>query len=238
MITNVLTTTPPVSDMKVTDQIHARLDERGIVPGEHLVDAGYIDAGHILNAAADHGITLIGPLRSDTNVQKTSDQGFDNSRFSIDWDNKQVICPNGQSSVTWHPANSHRGTPVTRVRFAPRHCNPCPVKQHCTDSVNGRSLTLRPRAEHEILIRNRAEQQESGWRQCYQQRCGIEGTMSQAVNRYEARRSRYRGTAKTALQHLLTATAINLARLDGWITGVPLAATRASPFMAIRLAVQ
>ncbi|WP_242676422.1 transposase [Streptosporangium minutum] len=41
-----------------------------------------------------------------------------------------------------------------------------------------------------------------------------------------------RGTAKTHLQHLLTAAAMNLPRIDAWLMGVPLAPTRTSHFAA------
>ncbi|MGV9773336.1 transposase [Streptosporangium sp. NPDC003464] len=67
----------------------------------------------------------------------------------------------------------------------------------------------------------------------YQARQGIEGTVSQAVNGFRVRRSRYHGTAKTHLQHLLTAAAMNLTRIDAWLTGVPLAPTRTSHFAAL-----
>ncbi|WP_181801566.1 hypothetical protein [Streptomyces shenzhenensis] len=47
------------------------------------------------------------------------------------------------------------------------------------------------------------------------------------------RRSRYRGLDKTRLQHHFTGAAVNLARLDAWLTGRPLARTRISPFAAL-----
>jgi hypothetical protein len=40
--------------------------------------------------------------------------------------------------------------------------------------------------------------------------------------------------AKTHLQHVLTAAAINLARLDAWYTGKKRAHTRVSHFAALR----
>lgn len=42
------------------------------------------------------------------------------------------------------------------------------------------------------------------------------------------------GLAKTRLQHHFTGAVTNLARLDAWLTGRPLARTRVSPFAAIR----
>ncbi|WP_202972013.1 hypothetical protein [Moorena producens] len=41
------------------------------------------------------------------------------------------------------------------------------------------------------------------------------------------------GLAKTHLQHVMTATAINLKRLFAWVQGIPLAGTRISSFAAL-----
>jgi transposase len=47
------------------------------------------------------------------------------------------------------------------------------------------------------------------------------------------RRARYRGLPKTHLQHVLTALATNLLRLDAWLQGVPFAKRRSSRFAAL-----
>ncbi|BAJ29096.1 hypothetical protein KSE_32865 [Kitasatospora setae KM-6054] len=101
-------------------------------------------------------------------------------------------------------------------------------------ATTGCNLTLRPRPEHDILRRTRIEQATDHWRRRYGHRASVEGTVSQAVQAFELRRSRYRGLAKTQLQHHLTGAAINLTRLDAWLTGRPLARTRVSPFAALR----
>jgi len=49
----------------------------------------------------------------------------------------------------------------------------------------------------------------------------------------DLRQARYRGLAKTHLQHVVTATAINLYRLDDWWTETPRAHTRQSTFAAL-----
>ena len=54
-------------------------------------------------------------------------------------------------------------------------------------------------------------------------RCGVEGTIHQSVTATGARRTRYAGLRKNALAHVLTATAINLIRIDAWWSGQPLA---------------
>lgn len=99
---------------------------------------------------------------------------------------------------------------------------------------DGTLATLRERAAHDAMKRNRADQKTPEWWDVYQHRQGIEATVSQGVRAFGLRRSRYRSHPKTRLQHLFTATAMNLARLDAWITGTPRAGTRVSRFERLR----
>ena len=50
-------------------------------------------------------------------------------------------------------------------------------------------------------------------------RCGVESLISQASRLSDLHQARYRGLAKTHLQHVLTALALNLVRVDAWLTG-------------------
>jgi hypothetical protein len=61
VITDVQTTGATADDGEMTPAIHQHLGNRRLAPGEHVTDARYISAGHILTARADHGITLPGP---------------------------------------------------------------------------------------------------------------------------------------------------------------------------------
>ncbi|MFD4787018.1 transposase [Streptomyces sp. NPDC058459] len=120
-----------------------------------------------------------------------------------------------------------------RVQFSKTDCGPCPVKDSCTRGPR-RKPTLQDRAIHEVLHQRRAEQKTDAWKERYKTRAGVEGTISRAVNRCGLRGSRYRGLAKTSLQHQLAGAAINLARIDAHLTGVPRARTRTSHFAALR----
>jgi transposase len=93
---------------------------------------------------------------------------------------------------------------------------------------NPRKLTLRPRAEHEAIQAARLAQGTPEWRLTYNRRAGIEGTISQGVRVAGLRRSRYRGHAKTHLQHVATACAINLQRITDALLGRAPARTRTS----------
>ncbi|MCP5099864.1 MAG: transposase [Chloroflexi bacterium] len=47
----------------------------------------------------------------------------------------------------------------------------------------------------------------------YKKRAGVEGTMSEGTRTFGLRRARYIGLAKTRLQNVTTATAMNLSEL-------------------------
>ena len=64
----------------------------------------------------------------------------------------------------------------------------------------------------------------------YANRSGVEGTISQGVRTCRVRRTRYRALAKTHLDHVLTATALNCLRLSAWLAGEPKATTQISRF--------
>jgi len=103
-----------------------------------------------------------------------------------------------------------------------------------THSNTARRLTLQPEAKYNALRQRRQLQETSEFKQLYQQRAGVEGTLSQGVRRSDLRQSRYSGLAKTHLQHILIATVLNLVRLGAWLFGIPLARTRYSRFMELK----
>jgi transposase len=70
----------------------------------------------------------------------------------------------------------------------------------------------------------------AGDRPLYALRQGIEGTLSQAVRGFGLRCARYRGLAKTHLQHVATAAALDPDRVAAWLQGRPLAPARISRF--------
>nr|WP_184875981.1 IS1182 family transposase [Sphaerisporangium siamense] len=232
LITNVATTPSPGSDFDATALVHEGLSRRGLAPDVHLVDTGYVTTRGVIAAKRDHNVELVGPMMPDASWQTRSKSGYPAHSFAIDWDNRQVTCPSGKTSIRW-AIEPDRDKIEIRVEFSRRDCGTCPVKAECTRGTR-RRLTLRPQAEHEVLHRARVEQQTDQWKNRYQARQGIEGTIAQGVKAFGLRRTRYRGIAKTHLQHVLIAAAMNLARLDAWLTGTPLAPSRTSHFAVLR----
>jgi transposase len=204
-----------------------------LLPAEHLLDAGYVDAGQIVTSQDQHGIEIVGPVLADTSWQARGGQGFDVACFTIDWDHQTVTCPCGQVSRTWAEQHDAYGNPKIYVRFARADCLACPSRTFCTQgTINPRTLGLRARAEHDVLQRLRHPQTSPAFQQRYAARAGIEGTLSQGTRTMGLRRTRYIGLAKTRLQHVITAAAINLKRIVDWLTEVPQATTRTSAFAA------
>lgn len=241
LITNVETTDATVDDVEMIAAIHEQLAGRRLTPGEHAVDAGYVSAGHILAARDDHGITLLGPVGADTTQAPRDGQEplLAQAAFRVDWDARQVTCPQGAVSISWSDQRKPSGIPVARVHFALADCDPCPLRSRCTKAAHGRwgrSLTLLSREQHELLARQRAEQQTPEWKARYNIRAGVEGTISQAVRVTRLRRTPYHGQDKTHLASVLSATAINLIRADAWLNGTPLGTTRVSHLARLDLA--
>ncbi|MFE9883080.1 transposase, partial [Streptomyces sp. NPDC005784] len=231
IVVHVATTIAPVQDGQLTGQIHDDLAQTALTPAEHVVDAAYITPAHVQRAQQVHGITLLGPIVADHSRQAKSGKGFGKSAFTINWGNQQATCPQGNLSREWRPLRIS-GHDYIQVKFDKATCRACPVRTQCTDAVSGpRSLALLPTRElHEIQQSNRLDQQTGNWQRRYAIRAGIEATLSQTVRSNGLRRTRYRGLAKTHVQHILTAMACNLTRTADWIAETPRGRTRSSRF--------
>jgi transposase len=94
-------------------------------------------------------------------------------------------------------------------------------------------MTLKPQGERQALQALRPHQNTAVWKATYAKRAGVEGTLSQGVRAFGLRPCRYVGLAKTRLQHLATAAAINIDRLAAWLDGRSYSTTRTSRFAAL-----
>lgn len=234
LLTHVETTAAPATDVEQLTAVHQGLAERDLRPREHLVDAGYVRGPNLVASRHDHQIDLLGPIYEDHQWQAKAKNGFDVAHFQVDWDAARVTCPRGKASVRWCEMETARGRAMVHIAFSPADCTPCPARALCTRAKTGaRSLTLQPRAEHEAIQAARQRQQTAEFAAQYASRAGIEGTLSQGIRAFGLRQARYRGLAKTHLQHVATATAVNLVRLTDWLNQMPRATTRCSRFAAL-----
>ncbi len=236
LIVNVETTEATVPDNQMTEAIHAHLDQRHLLPGEHLVDSGYPSAELLVSSRADYGIALVTPMLADTSPQARAGAGYDRTAFAIDFDAQQATCPQGHPSSSWSPA-AQRGTATIVITFPKAACKPCPVRDQCTTSAAGRrQLTVHPRDVHQAQLAARTAQDTQDFQARYALRAGVEGTIHQGVAVTGIRRARYRGLAKTRLEHASAAVALNLIRLHAFWNEHPLDRTRTSHLARLELA--
>ncbi|HRF61628.1 MAG TPA: IS1182 family transposase [Candidatus Competibacter sp.] len=239
LITNVETTPATTNDVGVTDTIHAHLAARHLLPREHLLDTGYV-AADVLVTSRRRAVDVVGPALGDNSWQARQPDGLDMSCFAIDWEARHVTCPGGKRSVRWTPGHDKQGAgqDLVAVQFDPDDCRGCPLRPRCTQAKTGpRTLRLRPREQHEALQTARRRQLTEAFKQLYAVRAGIEGALSQGVRAFGLRAARYQGQAKTYLQHLLVAVAMNIVRVAAWAEGIPRAQTRQSSFARLVAAV-
>ncbi len=230
LITQVATVPAPTADVAMTDVIQADLADRDLLPAEHLLDAGYVSAEHLVTSATKHQIELVGPVLLDTSWQAAAAEGFDSSCFTIDWEARTVTCPAGKVSRSWSEARRD-DYPFYQVKFSKTDCRACSVRDRCTRCAKGpRQLALRPREEHEAVQAARQHQTTEEFAGRYRRRAGIEGTLAQGLQGCGLRQARYRTLPKVHLEHVATAVAISLQRLDDWWTETPRAPTRVSRF--------
>jgi transposase len=155
----------------------------------------------------------------------------------VDWEAQRVTCPEGKVSSSWSPQVEPTGAASIAVKFRVQDCGGCAARALCTRSKQtARALKLHPREEHEALQAARARLETEEGKRLYRRRAGVEGTLSQGVRAFGLRRCRYIGLAKTHLQHVITAGAMNLARVTAWFAGVPPEETRTSRFARLRMA--
>ncbi len=233
LIVHAEATQANVHEAMRTEGIHDALAARGLAPSEHPACAAYVSGDHIVAARERHGIELVGPPRPDLSWQAREEGAFRVTDFTVDWERRQMRCPEGRISTQWGQyTRGASGQRFIRVGFNPTECRPCPSRRRCTRGP-GRQLGLLPRLEHEAVAAARARLTTEAGRKLYGQRRGVEGTISQGVRAFGLRRARYRGLAKAGLQSVVTAAAIDLDRLAAWLAQRPLAPTRTSRFAAL-----
>src|SRR6266478_5138090 len=234
LLTHVHTTPATVHEAQCTTPIQQALIEKKVPPREHLVDAAYISAELLVDSRDEQGITLRGPTRPSQGWQMQVAGAYTIEQFTVDWERQQVGCPQGKWATSWHERVEPDGSPSIIAAFSRHDCQACPARPVCTQAQQqGRQVRLQPRDQYEALTAARAWYASEEGSERYKQRAGVEGTLSQGVRAFGLRRTRYWGVAKTHLQHVATAAAINIDRIVAWLDERPRAMTRISRFAAL-----
>ena len=230
LIVEVTPTSATMADGDIVEDLHSRLAAQQVLPDQHLMDMGYVDAEVLAQSQTRYQLDIVGPVMPDTSWASKEAGRFDHRQFRIDWQAHSAICPAGHTSRDWGHIPDRHGKPSLRVRFPLRLCRACPLHEQCTP-VAAKVLILRPdEASYTALVAARERETTPEFRKLYAKRAGIEGTIAQAVRTYEMRRARYLGSKKLKLQAFFTACAMNVLRAVEWVKEAKHAATPVSRF--------
>jgi transposase len=198
LLTHVHTTAATVHEAQCTTPIQQALMDKELPPREHFVDAAYVSAELLVHSRDEQGITLRGPTRPSQGWQRQVAGAYTIEQFTVDWERQQVCCPQGKWAASWHERVEQDGSPYIVAAFRRQDCQACLARPLCTQAQQqGRQLRLPPQDQYEALTAARAWYASEEGIERYQQRAGVEGTLSQGVRAFGLRRTRYRGLPKT-----------------------------------------
>lgn len=137
LIDEVIATAANTSDRQAASDLLADQVDAEDKP-EVFGDSAYAD-GATRHTLGTQGFTVtakVPPVRNSTGL-------FTKEQFEVDTEPNTVTCPAGQT-VTINPARDGGGRASFKI-----HCRTCPMRQACTKSRSGRSISIHP---HEGLL--------------------------------------------------------------------------------------
>jgi len=206
-ITAMATQTAVGSDEAGMEQVFAEQKAMGFEkPKELYVDAAYISA-KALEEASREARELVGPAVP----ARQPSQGKGIEAFKIDIDKERAICPAGQTNTQLSKIKERaRGLLEYRYEWSWK-CRRCTMREDCLPASQTHR-TIRVNSHFMSLQARRALMKTRRYRRKMRKRVGIEGTISEIVRGYGARRARYRGLAKMRLQNYFIGAACNVNR--------------------------
>ena len=185
------------------------VDVIGEAPETVFSDAGYINAP-ALERAEDAGYELCGPAAAPPH----SGTRFGSDSFAVDIPNRTAVCPNGKTNCECDRiAESGRQAVYFYFAWSRSDCEACPLADKCLSKrKSDPRRTLQVGEKHMIVQTRRHLCHSPEYQRRMRRRNGIEGTQSECVRGYGARRCRYRGLARTSLQMQFVGAACNLRR--------------------------
>jgi hypothetical protein len=117
-----------VADTSVTETIAADLRAQQATLHELQIDRAYLSSSLVREREADlHVYCKAWPVRNGSRIPKTE--------FQLDWERSLLRCPN-QQEMPFVPGGV--------VQFPAEICQACPLRERCTTSRNGRSVSIHP----------------------------------------------------------------------------------------------
>jgi hypothetical protein len=142
--------------------------------------------------------------------QTSSANRFGPEDFEVSQDGSHVTCPAGRQSKYCQRDEAKHGT---SYRFDKAVCEQCPLFGQCIGKPqkHGRTVRINEYAREYARVRERAQTPE--YAAVKQEHPAVERRLGHLMNRYGARRARYRGLARVKSQQLMGAITHNVDRL-------------------------
>jgi Transposase DDE domain/Transposase domain (DUF772) len=171
-------------------------------PVEVYGDASYGTAEillHLEAAGAIANVKVQAPVAHDGHFSKDA--------FAIDLDKGTVTCPAGRL------VQIRRREDGSGLASFGINCRTCPKVKSCTDSKEGRNISINK--DESVLQRGRERQKSANWRRNYKAtRPKVERKLAHLMRRrHGGRRARMRGRERVAQDFLMLCAAVNLQRL-------------------------
>ncbi|NES23749.1 MAG: transposase, partial [Symploca sp. SIO3E6] len=128
----------------------------------------------------------------------TNGNKFSKTAFVLDWDSGTIRCPN-QVSLPF--------TEGRKVQFPAATCTSCPLRERCTSSPKGRSISIHP--EEKFIAELRQRQLTTAGRAKLRERVAVEHSLSH-IGRWQGDKARYIGVRKNLFDLRRTAVVHNL----------------------------
>jgi len=179
-------------EASVAGDITADLEAAGWQLAELHIDRAYLSSALV----RDRGPGLAVFCKA-WRVRNTGGR-FPKDQFTLDFDDGQLTCPAGVS-MPFEPGRT--------VRFPKGTCAACPLRQRCTASSAGRSVSIHP--DEALLAELRQRQQTPEGREELRERVQVEHALAH-IGHWQGRRARYLGTRKNLFDLRRVAVVHNL----------------------------
>ena len=179
-------------EASVTGDITADLEAAGWRLAELHIDRAYLSSDLVRDRGPDLAVFCKAWRVRNTGSRFAKDQ------FRIDYAAGQLTCPAGVA-MPFEPGKT--------VRFPKATCAACPLRQRCTTSSTGRSVSIHP--DEGLLTELRQRQQTPEGREELRERVQVEHALAH-VGYWQGRRARYLGTRKNLLDLRRVAVVHNL----------------------------
>ena len=191
LIAAVGVTPANLPEASVTDSISLDLHVQGLRLRELHIDRAYLSSNLVRERDDDLEISCKAwPVHNGPHFAK--------SAFVLDWEQHEIHCPAGVVLPF---------TPGANVNFGAQRCGSCSLRERCTSSKTGRTVSIHP--DERLLEELRERQQTAQGRAKLRERVAVEHSLAH-IGQWQGDRARYWGERKNLFDLRRTAVVHNL----------------------------